>query len=151
MSNQRTIGKILLDINDTLRSEIDQSYDHLEEVLFQEIDSALTYYFTQWDILNEARPSTFELEQLGELARSPLELAWDILYSKYMEFYGINEPPEYRTPEDTDINKETNPDGYYRDRLKLIDQLPEEMTEKDFKTIEDLSPDIRSYNWKRKR
>ena len=133
MSNQRTIGKILLDINDTLRAENDQSTNHLEEVLIQEIDNALIYYFTQWDILNEARPSTFELEQLGELARSPQELAFDILYSKYMEFYGINEPPEYRTPEDTDINKETNPEGYYRDRMGLLSQLPEETTEKDFR------------------
>lgn len=99
MSNQRTIGKILLDINDTLRAENDQSTNHLEEVLIQEIDNALIYYYTQWDILNEARPSTFELEQLGELARSPQELAFDILYSRYMEFYGINEPPEYITPE----------------------------------------------------
>lgn len=108
MSNQRTIGKILLDINDTLSAENDQSFDHLEEVLFQEIDSALTYYFTQWDILNEARPSTFELDLLGELSRSPLELAWDILYTKYMEFYGINEPPEYRTP----VNKDFKTEGH---------------------------------------
>lgn len=116
MSNQRTIGKILLDINDTLRAENDQSTNHLEEVLIQEIDNALTYYFTQWDILNEARPSTFELEQLGELARSPLELAWDILYSKYMEFYGINEPPEYRTPE----SHSTSPEDQIVD--DLVDQ-----------------------------
>jgi len=35
-----------------------------------------------------------------------------------------------------DINKETNPEGYYRDRLALLSQLPEETTEKDFRSSE---------------
>jgi len=139
MSNQKTIGKILLDINDTLIGEIDQSFDHLEEVLFQEIDSALTYYSTQWDILNEARPSTFELEQLGELARSPQELAWDILYTKYMEFYGINEPPEYRTPEETTEKdfKSSQYDQLIEDGLVPIDHVTDRINAIDRMYISD--------------
>ena len=58
-----------------------------EDRLIQEIENAITYYSTQWDILNEARPSTFDLEQLGELARSPSELAFDILYITFIDEY----------------------------------------------------------------
>ena len=175
MSRIHTIlSSIATEIADEMH---DNTRDEREDRLIQEIDNSLIYYYAQWDILNEARPSTFELEQLGELAQSPAELAFDILYTTFLnEYWGALEDVE-EIPE-TDINKETNPEGYYRDRLKLIDQLPEEMTEKDFsseshstskedqlidhglvpidhvtdrlKTIEDLSPDIRSYSWKRK-
>lgn len=132
MSRIHTIlSSIATEIADEMH---DNTRDEREDRLIQELDSALTYYTNQWDILNEARPSTFELEQLGELAKSPAELAFDILYTTFIsEYWGALEDVK-RVPEEADINKETNPEGYYRDRLKLIDQLPEEMTEKDFRS-----------------
>lgn len=124
------LSSIATEISDEMH---DNTRDEREDRLIQELDSALIYYTNQWDILNEARPSTFELEQLGELAQSPAELAFDILYTTFMnEYWGALEDVQ-EIPE-TDINKDTNPEGYYRDRLKLIDQLPEEMTEKDFRS-----------------
>lgn len=144
------IHTILASIAEEIKDEMhDNTRDEREDRLIQEIDNSLIYYYVQWDILNEARPSTFELEQLGELAQSPAELAFDILYSTFTnEYWGALEDVQ-EIPE-TDINKETNPEGYYRDRLGLLSQLPEETTEKDFKSIEDLDPKIRSYSWKRK-
>ena len=129
------IHTILSSIANEIADEMhDNTRDEREDQLIQELDSALTYYATQWDILNEARPSTFELEQLGELAQSPAELAFDILYTTFInEYWGALEDVE-EVPEETDINKETNPEGYYRDRLGLLSQLPEETTEKDFRT-----------------
>lgn len=170
------IHTILTSIAEEIKDEMhDNTREEREDRLIEELDNAIIYYYTQWDILNEARPSTFELEQLGELAQSPAELAFDILYTTFLnEYWGALEDVE-EAPEETDINKETNPEGYYRDRLKLIDQLPEEMTEKDFsseshstskedqlidqglvpidsvvESLEDLDPKIRSYSWKRK-
>jgi hypothetical protein len=127
------IHTILSSIAEDIKDEMhDNTREEREDRLIQEIDNSLIYYSAQWDILNEARPSTFELEQLGEMAQSPAELAFDILYTTFLnEYWGALEDVE-EIPEETDINKETNPEGYYRDRLKLIDQLPEEMTEKDF-------------------
>lgn len=129
------IHTILASIAEDIKDEMhDNTRDEREDRLIQELDNSIIYYATQWDILNEARPSTFELEQLGELAQSPAELAFDILYSTFInEYWGALEDVE-EVPEETDINKETNPEGYYRDRLKLIDQLPKEMTEKDFRS-----------------
>ena len=138
MSRIHTIlASIATDISDDMH---DNTRDEREDRLIQEIDSALTYYSTQWDILNEARPSTFELEQLGELAQSPAELAFDILYTTFLnEYWGALEDVEELPETDSslsDINKETNPEGYYRDRLALLSQLPEETTEKDFRSSE---------------
>ena len=128
------IHNILTSIATEIAEEMKgQTRDEKEDRLIEELDSALTYYAAQWDVLNEARPSTFELEQLGEIAQSPAELAFDILYSTFIsEYWGVLEDAE-----EIDINKETNPDGYYRDRLALLSQLPEETTEKDFKSEND--------------
>ena len=90
------IHTILSSIAEEIKDEMhDNTRDEREDRLIQEIDSSLTYYATQWDILNEARPSTFELEQLGELAQSPAELAFDILYTTFMsEYWGALEDVE---------------------------------------------------------
>jgi hypothetical protein len=155
MSRIHTIlSSIASEITDEMH---DNTRDEREDRLIQEIDNSLTYYSAQWDVLNEARPSTFELEQLGELAKSPAELAFDILYTTFMnEYWGALEDVE-EIPEDTDINKETNPDGYYRDRLKLIDQLIDDglvpidhVTDK-IETLQDLDPNIRTFNFKKKK
>ena len=129
------IHTILASIAEDIKDEMhDNTRDEREDRLIEELDNSIIYYATQWDILNEARPSTFELEQLGELAQSPAELAFDILYTTFLnEYWGALEDVE-ELPEETNINKETNPEGYYRDRLGLLSQLPEETTEKDFRT-----------------
>lgn len=87
------IHTILSSIAEEIADEMhDNTRDEREDRLIQEIDNAIIYYATQWDILNEARPSTFELEQLGELAKSPAELAFDILYTTFLnEYWGVLE------------------------------------------------------------
>mgnify|MGYP001102964373 CR=1 FL=1 len=102
MSRIHTIlSSIATDIADNMH---DNTRDQKEDLLIQEIDSALTYYSTQWDILNEARPSTFELEQLGELAQSPAELAFDILYTTFFnEYWGALEDVEELPESDSSL------------------------------------------------
>ena len=94
------IHTILASIAEDIKDEMhDNTREEREDRLIEELDSALTYYATQWDILNEARPSTFELEQLGELAQSPAELAFDILYTTFLnEYWGALEDVK-RVPE----------------------------------------------------
>lgn len=131
------IHTILSSIAEEIKNEMeDNTRDEREDRLIQELDNSIVYYATQWDILNEARPSTFELEQLGELAQSPAELAFDILYSTFMsEYWGALEDVESHS---------TSPED------QLIDQglVPIDSA---VQSLEDLSPDIRSYSWKRKR
>ena len=65
MSRIHTIlSSIATEISDDMH---DNTKEEREDRLIQEIDSAIVYYHNQWDVLNEARPSTFELEQLGEM------------------------------------------------------------------------------------
>jgi hypothetical protein len=54
-------------------------------ILNEDIERQVIYYRDQWDILNEARPSTFDLEQIGETARTPAELSFWILYNAFLE------------------------------------------------------------------
>ena len=103
----RRIHTILSSIATEISDEMhDNTRDEREDRLIQEIESAITYYYNQWDILNEARPSTFELEQLGELAQSPAELAFDILYTTFLnEYWGALEDVK-RVPESHSTSKE---------------------------------------------
>ena len=102
------IHTILASIATEIADEMhDNTRDEREDRLIQELDNAIVYYSTQWDILNEARPSTFELEQLGELAKSPAELAFDILYTTFLnEYWGALEDVESHStsPEDQIVN-----------------------------------------------
>lgn len=97
MSRIHTIlTSIATEISDEMH---DNTREEREDRLIEELDSAIIYYATQWDILNEARPSTFELEQLGETANSPAELAFDILYTTFLnEYWGALEDVK-RVPE----------------------------------------------------
>ena len=128
MSRIHTIlSSIATEISDNMH---DNTRDQREDLLIQEIDSALTYYSTQWDILNEARPSTFELEQLGELAQSPAELAFDILYTTFVnEYWGaledVEESPESDSSSKVDqlIDDGLVPIDHVTDRLDLIESI----------------------------
>ena len=128
MSRIHTIlASIANDISDDMH---DNTKEEREDRLIQEIDSAIIYYHNQWDVLNEARPSTFELEQLGELAQSPAELAFDILYTTFLnEYWGaledVEEVPETNSTlkEDQLIEDGLVPIDHVTDRLDLIEAL----------------------------
>lgn len=121
------IHTILSSIAEEIKDEMhDNSRDEREDRLIQEIDNSIVYYSTQWDILNEARPSTFELEQLGELAKSPAELAFDILYSTFMsEYWGALEDVESHSTskEDQLIDQGLVPIDHVTDRMSAIDRM----------------------------
>ena len=128
MSRIHTIlASIATEISDEMH---DNTRDEREDRLIQEIDSAIVYYHNQWDILNEARPSTFELEQLGELAQSPAELAFDILYTTFVnEYWGALEDVK-RVPETNSTLKEDQliddglvPIDHVTDRINAIDRM----------------------------
>ena len=126
MSRIHTIlSSIATEISDEMH---DNTRDEREDRLIQEIDNAIVYYSTQWDILNEARPSTFELDQLGELAKSPAELAFDILYTTFLnEYWGALEDVESHSTstEDQLIDEGLVPIDHVTDRLDLIEALKE--------------------------
>ena len=136
MSRIHTIlSSIATEIADEMH---DNTREEREDRLIEELDNAIIYYATQWDILNEARPSTFELEQLGELAQSPSELAFDILYTTFLnEYWGALEDVD-ELPESHSTSRE---DQLIEQGLVPIDSVVE--------SLEDLDPRIRSYNWKR--
>ena len=131
MSRIHTIlSSIATEISDEMH---DNTRDEREDRLIEELDIALTYYSTQWDILNEARPSTFELEQLGELAKSPAELAFDILYSTFLnEYWGALE----------DVCENW---GALEDAKEMTEDRSTSP-----QSLEDLNPNVRSYNFYKK-
>lgn len=128
MSRIHTIlSSIATEISDDMH---DNTKEEREDRLIQEIDSAIVYYHNQWDVLNEARPSTFELEQLGEMAQSPAELAFDILYTTFInEYWGaledVEEVPEYdsTSKEDQLIDDGLVPIDHVTDRINAIDRM----------------------------
>ena len=128
MSRIHTIlASIATEISDEMH---DNTRDEREDRLIQEIDNAIVYYHNQWDILNEARPSTFELEQLGEMAQSPAELAFDILYTTFLnEYWGaledVEEVPETNSTlkEDQLIDDGLVPIDHVTDRINAIDRM----------------------------
>jgi len=128
MSRIHTIlSSIATEISDDMH---DNTKEEREDRLIQEIDSAIIYYHNQWDVLNEARPSTFELEQLGELAQSPAELAFDILYTTFInEYWGALEDvkevpePDSSSKEDQLIDDGLVPIDHVTDRINAIDRM----------------------------
>lgn len=94
--NYTTMTKLHSTLEDIAHELQRHPQDQREEVLIQEIDTALIYTSDIWEYLNEIQPNSFELPSLGELARSPQELAFDLLYSNFYDRFGelLQEPEE---------------------------------------------------------
>jgi hypothetical protein len=60
-----------------------------EHLLFEELERAVIYTSNCWDIINDDRPSDFYDEEMGEFLNTPEQLAWKILYDRFMNDYGI--------------------------------------------------------------
>lgn len=84
MRNAQNIRELLEDIAETL---LEYQQEQREEILFEELDRACIYRSDCWDIINEERPFDFMMEQIGEHAKTPEQLAWAILYAKFMDEY----------------------------------------------------------------
>ena len=76
--------EILEDIANLL---LEHEQEQREDILFQEIDRACIYTYACWDIIGEECPSDFYIDDLGEYAQNPAQLAYSILYAKFMEEY----------------------------------------------------------------
>ena len=80
-------------INNTLQDIatllLEHSVEHREELLFEELDRATMYYHACWAILDEERPTSFFIDGIGQHATGPDNLAWSILYDRFMLEYGI--------------------------------------------------------------
>jgi len=58
-----------------------------EQILFESLDNACIYRSDCWDIINEERPVDFYNDEIGEHAQTPEQLAYWILYTKFMDEY----------------------------------------------------------------
>lgn len=68
---------------------LEHPVDQREDLLFEELDRATMYYHACWAILDEERPTSFLIEGIGEHATGPDQLAWSILYDRFITDYGI--------------------------------------------------------------
>lgn len=84
MRNAQNIREILEDIANLL---LEHEQEQREDILFEELDRACIYTTNCWDIIREERPSDFVMEYLGEYAKTPAQLAYSILYAKFMDEY----------------------------------------------------------------
>jgi hypothetical protein len=66
---------------------LEHEQEQREQILFEELDRACIYRSNCWDIINEERPFDFYNETTGENATTPEQLAWAILYEKFMDEY----------------------------------------------------------------
>lgn len=76
------INTIIEDIATTLNS---YSFEDREQILHEELDRAVIYYSTQNQIIFEHAPTSYFIGELGEYAKTPAELAWWILYTKFYD------------------------------------------------------------------
>lgn len=74
------INSIIEEIAETLK---EYPIENREQILFEEIEREIIYYSNVWDILNEARPTTFEVELVGYV-KTPEQLAWSVLYEQFL-------------------------------------------------------------------
>ena len=80
----QNIREILEDIATTL---LEFQQEEREDILFEELDRACIYAYPVWGILNEERPSHFFNDETGEHCETPYQLAYSILYTKFMDEY----------------------------------------------------------------
>lgn len=80
----QNIREILEDIANLL---LEHEQEQREDILFEELYRLSIYRYNCWDIINEARPVNFYNEEIGEYSKTPEQLAWAILYAKFMEEY----------------------------------------------------------------
>lgn len=80
----QNIRELLEDIAELL---LEHEQEQREDILFEELDRACIYTHNVWDILNEERPINFYNEETGEPCNNPYQLAWAILYAKFMDEY----------------------------------------------------------------
>ena len=80
----QNIREILEDIANLL---LEYEQEQREQILFEELDRACIYTANCWDIINEERPVDFYNDETGEHHETPEQLAWAILYGKFMDEY----------------------------------------------------------------
>lgn len=80
----QNIKELLEDIAGLL---LEHEQEQRENILFEELERACIYRSNCWDIINEERPFDFYNETTGEHAQTPEQLAWAILYEKFMDEY----------------------------------------------------------------
>jgi len=80
----QNIRELLEDIANLL---LEHEQDQREDILFEELDRACIYTHNVWEILNEERPINFFNDATGEHCETPYQLAWVVLYEKFMEDY----------------------------------------------------------------
>jgi hypothetical protein len=84
MRNAQNIRELLEDIANLL---LEHEQEQRETILFEQIENLCIYRSNCWDIINEERPVDFYNEDIGEHAQTPEQLAWSILYAKFMDEY----------------------------------------------------------------
>ena len=80
----QNIREILEDIATLL---LEHEQEQREDILFEELDRACIYTYACWDIIGEECPSDFFIDDLGEYAQNPAQLAYSILYARFMNDY----------------------------------------------------------------
>jgi hypothetical protein len=76
-------------LNEIAELLLKHSIDVREDLLFEELNRATIYSANCWDIINEVRPRNFFCPLLGEANTTPEQLAWSILYERFIDDYGI--------------------------------------------------------------
>ena len=82
--NTPNINSVLQDVANLL---LEHEQEQRETILFEELDRLIIYRSNCWDIINEERPIDFYNDTTGENATTPEQLAWAILYEKFMDEY----------------------------------------------------------------
>jgi hypothetical protein len=80
----QNIRELLEDIANLL---LEHEQEQRETILFEELYRLGLYRYNCWDIINEARPVNFYNEEIGDYAQTPEQLAWAILYNRFMANY----------------------------------------------------------------
>lgn len=80
----QNIRELLEDIANLL---LEHEQEHREDILYEELDRACIYTHNVWEILNEERPINFYNEVTGDYCETPYQLAYSILYEKFMDEY----------------------------------------------------------------
>lgn len=84
MRNTQNIREILEDIAQTL---LEFEQQDRGDILIEELNRLTIYTYNCWEIINEVRPSSFYCPLLGEANTTPEQLAWSILYDKFLNEY----------------------------------------------------------------
>ena len=80
----QNIRELLEDIANLL---LEFEQENREDILFEELNRATIYTSNCWDIINEARPFSFFNYTIGKHVTSPEQLAWAILYERFLNDY----------------------------------------------------------------